>query len=74
MPIYCLTEMTGLPQSIFYVEAGDLDQARRLIRLNCHIPAGDAKRYSCEVETLVTVPYGFIYSSTTGETTAVGMR
>jgi len=74
MPIYCLAEMAGLPQAMFYVEAGDLNQARRLIRLNCHIPAGDTKRYSCEVEGLITVPYGFIYSSTTGETTAVAMR
>jgi hypothetical protein len=74
MTIYCLTEMAGLPKSAFYVEAGDLDQARRLIRLNCHIPAGDAKRYSCEVEGLITVPYGFIYSSTTGETISVTIR
>ncbi len=74
MAIYFLTETAESAQTFFLVEALDCLEARHLVALNCHVLADDAGRYSCEEESILTVPRDVIYSSATGKTAKIARR
>jgi hypothetical protein len=74
MAIFRISAKDGAAPEVFHVQAGDPDQARRMVRLNCGVPADDSAQFSCEIDTNASVPYGVIHSPITGTTIAVVRR
>jgi hypothetical protein len=72
MAVFRISEIAG--EAVFQVQAGDAAQARRLVKLNCEVPAGDPAQYSCEIDANAPVPYGVIYSPVTGKAITVTKR
>jgi hypothetical protein len=63
MPVYCVFERSGASQAMFNLAAQSAEEARKLVALNCDVPADDLALYGCKEDGSVEVPWGIILSA-----------